>query len=86
MNAGQIDKVRRFKRIVTQRIGALDDAYLGRDSPAGPGPAAVGEIADPSRWRLGLSSRVTNWVTIGAADKQLWRTSVDAEALIRARP
>ena len=30
-----IDQVRRFNRTVTQRIGALNDAYLSRDRPLG---------------------------------------------------
>src|ERR1700749_211466 len=29
------DEVRSFNRIVTQRVGALDDRYLGRDRPLG---------------------------------------------------
>ena len=29
------DQVRSFNRIVTQRVGALDDRYLGRDRPLG---------------------------------------------------
>jgi DNA-binding MarR family transcriptional regulator/GNAT superfamily N-acetyltransferase len=32
---GQIEHVRRFNRLVTQRVGALNDHYLARDRPLG---------------------------------------------------
>src|SRR5438477_10325993 len=35
MRAAQIDLVRQFNRLVTQRVGALDDHFLGRDRPLG---------------------------------------------------
>jgi DNA-binding MarR family transcriptional regulator/GNAT superfamily N-acetyltransferase len=35
MDPGLIDGVRRFNRTVTQRIGALDDAFLSRGRPLG---------------------------------------------------
>jgi DNA-binding MarR family transcriptional regulator/GNAT superfamily N-acetyltransferase len=35
MKRDMIEQVRRFNRTVTQRIGALDDAFLARDRPLG---------------------------------------------------
>ena len=59
-----VDQVRSFNRVVTQRIGALEDHYLARDRPLGEArllweigvdglrrPAPAG----PARPRLGLS-------------------------------
>src|SRR5215210_6569781 len=35
MEAATISQVRRFNRVVTQRVGALNDRFLSRDRPLG---------------------------------------------------
>lgn len=61
MQPGHIQQVRRFSRLVTQRVGALDDHFLGRDRPLGEsrvlheiGPEGT-DLRDV-RSRLGLDS------------------------------
>jgi DNA-binding MarR family transcriptional regulator/GNAT superfamily N-acetyltransferase len=61
MLADEISQVRRFYRLVTQRAGALDDHFLGRDRPLGEsrllyeiGPDGA-DLRDLRR-RLGLDS------------------------------
>ena len=56
-----LEQVRRFNRVVTERIGALSDSYMGRDRPLGEarvlweiGPD--GSALAPLRARLGLDS------------------------------
>ena len=61
MDAELVARVRRFNRTVTQRVGALNDAYLARDRPLGQcrvlweiGPSGI-EVRT-LRSRLGLDS------------------------------
>src|SRR3954447_19974794 len=63
MTAAQIEQVRRFNRLVTQRVGALDDHFLARDRPLGEarllweiGKEAGGADVRELRTRLDLDS------------------------------
>ncbi|MGW2813651.1 bifunctional helix-turn-helix transcriptional regulator/GNAT family N-acetyltransferase [Streptomyces sp. NPDC001415] len=61
MDAGQIERVRRFNRTVTERVGVLHDRYLGRDRPIGEARLLweIGEQGQDVRGlreRLGLDS------------------------------
>jgi DNA-binding MarR family transcriptional regulator/GNAT superfamily N-acetyltransferase len=61
MDRNMIDQVRRFNRTVTQRTGALDDAFLSRDRPLGQARLLWEIGSDGSdvrrlRSRLGLDS------------------------------
>jgi hypothetical protein len=60
----QVDLVRRFSRVVTQRIGALDDAYLSRGRSLGLSRLLweiepAGSEVRLLRARLGLDSAIT---------------------------
>lgn len=61
MNAEDIPQVRRFNRLVTQRVGALQDSYLARGRPLGEARLIFEVGADGAdirelRMRLGLDS------------------------------
>jgi len=61
MDAAQIQQVRRFNRLVTQRVGALEESYLRRGRPLGEARLifeAGGDGVDVRRLRhrLGLDS------------------------------
>src|SRR5256885_2090570 len=56
-----VEQVRRFNRTVTQRVGALDDRFAGRDRPLGEARVlweigADGAEVRALRARLGLDS------------------------------
>ncbi|MEU6548733.1 helix-turn-helix domain-containing GNAT family N-acetyltransferase [Streptomyces sp. NPDC046915] len=61
MDRAQIEQVRRFNRTVTERVGALQDRYLGRDRPIGEA-RLLWEVGEQGRdvrrlrERLGLDS------------------------------
>jgi ribosomal protein S18 acetylase RimI-like enzyme len=61
MGSSMVDQVRRFNRTVTQRIGALNDAFLSRDRPLGQARLLweIGPDGSDIRWlrsRLDLDS------------------------------
>src|SRR5579863_9795970 len=61
MDAAQIQQVRRFNRLVTQRVGALDESYLSRGRPLGEARLVFETGRDGAelkelRGRLGLDS------------------------------
>ncbi|PYL88043.1 MAG: hypothetical protein DMF16_09330 [Verrucomicrobia bacterium] len=81
MKQNQIDLVRRFNRAVTQRIGALDDAYLSRGRSLGLSRLLweiepAGSEARLLRARLGLDS--------GYFSRQLRR--LEADRLVTTHP
>jgi DNA-binding MarR family transcriptional regulator len=76
MEREHISRVRRFNRLVTQRIGALDDHYLGRDRSLGesrvlheigPGGADLRDL----RARLGLDSGYLSRLVRSLTDRGL---------------
>src|SRR6202051_5420970 len=48
MDGAAVSQVRRFNRIVTQRVGALDDRFLARNRPLG---------AARLLWEIGVDGR-----------------------------
>src|SRR5215471_290889 len=61
MSEVMVDQVRRFNRIVTERVGALNDHFLGRDRSLGEARllweiGAKGAEVRELRSRLGLDS------------------------------
>jgi DNA-binding MarR family transcriptional regulator/GNAT superfamily N-acetyltransferase len=80
MLADDISQVRRFNRMVTQRAGALDDHFLGRDRPLGEsrllyeiGPQGA-DLRDLRR-RLGLDSGYVTRLVQALEEKGLVRLS-----------
>jgi DNA-binding MarR family transcriptional regulator len=87
----QVAQVRRFNRLVTQRAGALDDHFLGRDRPLGESRVLY-EIGAPGadlrhlRARLGLDSGYLSRVVQSLESKGLVkvRAAKDDERVRRA--
>jgi DNA-binding MarR family transcriptional regulator len=92
MATEQVKQVRRFNRLVTQRAGALDDHFLGRDRPLGEsrvlfeiGPRGA-ELRD-LRARLGLDSGYLSRLVQALASKGFvkLRSGPDDERVRRAQ-
>jgi DNA-binding MarR family transcriptional regulator/GNAT superfamily N-acetyltransferase len=91
MDSEQIAQVRRFNRLVTQRAGALDDHFLGRDRPLGESRVlweigATGADLRDVRARLGLDSGYLSRLVQSLASAGLitLRTGPDDERVRRA--
>jgi DNA-binding MarR family transcriptional regulator/N-acetylglutamate synthase-like GNAT family acetyltransferase len=93
MHPDHIAHVRRFNRLVTQRAGALDDHFLGRDRPLGESRVLfeigrTGGSADlrDLRTRLGLDSGYLSRIvqSLAAAGLVTVRTTRDDERVRRA--
>ena len=78
MRPEQIDQVRRFNRLVTQRAGALDQNFLGRNRPLGESRVLF-EIGNEGaelrdlRMRLGLDSGYLSRIIQSLSDHGLIR-------------
>lgn len=80
MTPAAVAQVRRFNRLVTQRAGALDDHFLGRDRPLGASRllyeiGAQGADLRDLRRRLGLDSGYISRLVAGLERKGLVRVS-----------
>ena len=79
MAADEIAQVRRFNRLVTQRAGALDDHFLGRDRPLGESRllyeiGSQGADLRTLRGRLGLDAGYLSRLIQALQDKGLVRS------------
>ena len=80
MTPAAVAQVRRFNRLVTQRAGALDDHFLGRDRALGASRmlyeiGAEGADLRDLRRRLGLDSGYVSRLVAGLERKGLVRVS-----------
>jgi DNA-binding MarR family transcriptional regulator/GNAT superfamily N-acetyltransferase len=84
MKTGQIAQVRRFNRLVTQRAGALNDHFLGRERPLGESRLLYeigrnGADLRDLRRRLGLDSGYVTRLVKGLEENGLVRLSQGTE-------
>jgi DNA-binding MarR family transcriptional regulator len=84
MDAPEVATVRRFSRVVTQRLGALNDEYLARPRPLGASRVLyeIGEAgadARAIRSRLGLDSGYLSRLLRRLEDEQLVTVEDDTD-------
>jgi len=84
MSLDQVQTVRRFHRLVTQRAGALEERFLGRDRPLGESRvlfelAPSGATLRDLRARLGLDSGYLSRLVQGLVSKGLVRLEPGAD-------
>ncbi|HEX7049476.1 MAG TPA: helix-turn-helix domain-containing GNAT family N-acetyltransferase [Longimicrobiales bacterium] len=92
MDPEQIAQVRRFRRLVTQRAGALEDHFLGRDRPLGESRVlyeigVAGADLRDLRARLGLDSGYLSRMirSLESAGLVTLEVATDDERVRRAR-
>jgi DNA-binding MarR family transcriptional regulator/GNAT superfamily N-acetyltransferase len=78
-----IDQLRRFNRVVTQRVGALDDAFLSRGRPLGQA-RLLWEIGDAGRELRELRARLD--LDSGYLSRLLRALTADGLVAVEADP
>jgi len=68
MTERQIEQVRRFNRIVTQHVGALEESYLRRGRPLGQARL----LQNIALKRLGMPEDIAGMVMFFASDYAGW--------------
>ena len=67
MDTRHVQQVRRFNRVVTQRVGALEDSYLRRGRPLGEARLIFETGADGADVRA-LCATGSGWIPAISAD------------------
>jgi DNA-binding MarR family transcriptional regulator/GNAT superfamily N-acetyltransferase len=81
MRDGRIDQVRRFNRVVTQRVGALGDRFLARDRPLGEARLLWEIGSDGSEVRA-----LRNRLELDSGQTSRLLRSLEAAGMIRVAP
>jgi DNA-binding MarR family transcriptional regulator/GNAT superfamily N-acetyltransferase len=89
MDAGQIGGVRRFNRVVSQRIGALDDRFLGRRRPLGEARLLyeIGSALGGTSGTTGVELRALRaWLGLDSGYLSRLLRSLEDQGLVTAAP